>query len=80
MRCDECEYEATSQMQLWGHYGSKHVKKLRPIAHGTQRGYQACLRRNGKACPACRRANVIDKTARRRSAARSKPQTPAVSK
>lgn len=66
MKCDKCDYEAEDQAHLWGHIGAKHVKKLRPIAHGTQRGYQMCLRRNGKACPACRRANTIDKVNRRR--------------
>jgi WhiB family redox-sensing transcriptional regulator len=30
----------------------------RPIDHGTNAGYHACTRRNGEACPPCKRAHA----------------------
>lgn len=53
--CQLCDYTGT-EVQVTGHIGGKHVRRVRPIKHGTTAGYQVELRRKLPTCPACRAA------------------------
>lgn len=53
--CPQCDYAGTER-QVHGHIGAKHVRKLKPIKHGTVAGYKAEKRRGLTTCPACKTA------------------------
>lgn len=67
--CPQCGWEGTEH-QVHGHIAGKHLKKLKPIRHGTVRGYRAEVNRGVPTCTACKVAwrryySAASKAARR---------------
>lgn len=53
--CPQCGYEG-DENQVHGHIGAAHVRRRRPVHHGSVRGYWQHKRRKDPPCPACRLA------------------------
>lgn len=59
VKCAECDAVFSHQQALKGHISGAHRRKLKPIAHGTNWGYQQHLRRGIVPCDECKTAHAV---------------------
>jgi hypothetical protein len=60
-RCDVCGYENATRRSVRAHWVRSHISRrtLKPIDHGTDRGYYAHIRRGEPMCDECRSAHTV---------------------
>lgn len=58
--CELCGKKFDSKKKLNGHRGGAHYRKLVPIRHGTEWGYQQHIHRNKPPCARCKKIHRIN--------------------